>query len=68
MFTYCTETGQSLIVEERLDGVEADDNDVYTQVKLDTIEEQRLVQVPLNNYVFVFKGVRQISQLLEERD
>ena len=43
MFTYCTKTGQSLIVEERLDGVEADDNDVYTQVKLDTIEEQRLV-------------------------
>ena len=39
----CAEAGQSLIVEERLDGVEADDNNVYTQVKLDAIEKQRLV-------------------------
>ena len=33
------EAGQSLIVEEGLHGVKADDNDVDAQVKLDAIEE-----------------------------
>ena len=38
-FTYCAEAGQSLIVQEGLHGVEADDHDVHSQVELDTIEK-----------------------------
>ena len=62
------EASQSFIVNEGLNRVETGNDDVDAQVKLDAIEEQRGVQVPLHDDIPAIRHVLQVSQILEERD
>ena len=60
-----TEAGKTLIAEEGLYRVKSRDYNVDSQVKLDTIEKQWAVQVPLHDNVVPFQIERQLPQFLE---
>ena len=62
------EASQSFIVNEGLNRVETGNDDVNAQVKLDAIEKEWCVQVPLHDDIPAICHVLQVSQILEERD
>ena len=66
--TYGAEPGEALVTEVRPNGVEADDKDVDSEVKLDAVEEERFVEVALNDDFFVLERVGQFLELLEQAD
>ena len=61
----CAETRKAFVVNERLHRVKACNDYVDSQVKLDSIEEQRVVQVALHHDILALQRVWQISQFLE---
>ena len=59
------EAGKTLIAKESLNRVKSRDYNVDSQVKLNAIEKQWAVQVPLHDNVVPLQSERQFSQLLE---
>ena len=64
----CAEASQTFVAKESLDWVEAKDAHVHPEIKLEAIQEERSIQIPLNDDFLVVKHVRQVLHLLEEAD
>ena len=48
--------------------VETTDYDVESQVELEAVDEEGLVQVPLHDHATTLHSLRQLVQLLKEMD
>jgi hypothetical protein len=54
---FSAEAGQSLITQERLEGIRASNDYVDSEVELEVVQGQGLGQVPLHGDVFAFEAV-----------
>ena len=57
----CAEASETFVVDEGLDGVEASNDDVDANIELDAVEEEWIVEVALNDNVFVIKSVWKVT-------
>lgn len=56
--TYCAESCKSFATDKRIQWVNTDHHNVDSEIKLETVEQQRLVKVSLADDLFVFHHVR----------
>lgn len=64
--TYCAEAGNSLFANVGLHLVDAFNNDVETEVKLFVVDQQGVLDIPLQQVLLAERVLRQVRELLNQ--